>query len=258
MYTEKFEKFIDSIYKESEYYSKVFFYRWYNAIGAYYSSIGMEDDDIIAFLREYPVDIVRAYKYCPDVKPEVFAARHYASAYVPTTIEKGFKILDKVFPLQGKEFAIDESKDEFCTEQHMDLGMWIRNNWIYRPEVDDSIVQERYDKCYTMLIGNQPGEPMLDHPDEVSGRFLETYYDHLKEFVAVKNNPIPVRRKPVKCRHCGHKVLRIQYGYPSHEMMEASERGEILLGGCIVSEDSPDYACPICGQSYCRVQFYDD
>lgn len=257
MYTEKFEMFVDSIYKESEYYTKVFFYRWYNDIGAYYSSIGMDEDDIIAFLREYPVDIARAYKYCPDVKPEVFAARHYASAYVPTTIEEGFKILDKVFPLQGKEFAIDESKEEFCAEQHMDLGMWIRNNWIYRPEVDDSIVQERYDKCYTMLTGNQPGEPMLDHPDEVSGRFLEIYYDHLKEFVAINNDPIPVRRKPVKCHHCGHKVLRIQYGYPSHAMMEAAERGEILLGGCIISEDSPDCACPVCGQSFKRMVFYD-
>lgn len=257
MYTEKFEKFVDSIYKESEYYTKVFFYRWYNAIGAYYSSIGMDEDDIIAFLREYPVDIARAYKYCPDVKPEVFAARHYASAYVPTTIEEGFKILDKVFPLQGKEFAIDESKEEFCTEQHMDLGMWIRNNWIYRPEVDDTIVQEHYDKCYTMLTGTQPGEPMLDYPDEASGRFLEIYYDHLKEFVATKNDPIPVRRKPVKCPHCGAKVLRIQYGYPGPEMMEAAERGEILLGGCCISPDSPDYACPICGQAFIKTVFYD-
>lgn len=257
MYTEKFEKFVDSIYKESEYYTKVFFYRWYNAIGAYYSSIGMDDDEIIAFLREHRVDIARAYKFCPDVKPEVFAARHYASAYVPTTIEEGFKILDKVFPLQGKEFAIDESKEEFCTEQHMDLGMWIRNNWIYRPEVDDSIVQERYDKCYAMLTGTQPGEPMLDHPDEVSGRFLEIYYDHLKEFVAIKNEPILVRRKPVKCPHCGSKVLSIQYGYPGHEMMEAAERGEILLGGCCISPDSPDCACPVCGQSFRRVVVYD-
>ena len=257
MYTEKFEKFVDSIYKESEYYTKVFFYRWYNAIGAYYSSIGMDEDDIIAFLREYPVDIARAYKYCPDVKPEVFAARHYTSAYVPTTIEEGFKILDKVFPLQGKEFAIDESKEEFCTEQHMDLGMWIRNNWIYRPEVDDTIVQEHYDKCYTMLTGTQPGEPMLDYPDEASGRFLEIYYDHLKEFVATKNDPIPVRRKPVKCPHCVAKVLRIQYGYPGPEMMEAAERGEILLGGCCISPDSPDYACPICGQAFIKTVFYD-
>ena len=98
--------------------------------------------------------------------------------------------------------------EEFCAEQHMELGMWIRNNWIYRPEVDDSIVQERYDKCYAMLTGTQPGEPMLDHPDEVSGRFLEIYYDHLKEFVAIKNEPILVRRKPVKCHHFGHKVLQ--------------------------------------------------
>lgn len=252
MYTEKFEKFVDSIYKESEYYSKKSFYRWYNAMGAYYSTNGMDDDEIIAFLRKHRVDIARAYQDCPDIKPEVFAARYYASVYVPTTEEGAFKILDQMFPLQEKESAIDESKEEFYIEQHMGLGMWIRNNWIYRPEVDDSIVQERYDKCYAMLTGTNPGEPIFDHPDEISGQFLEKYYDHLKEFVAIKNKPILVSRKPVKCPHCGSKVLRIQNGYPGHEMMEAAERGEILLGGCCISEGSPDFACPVCGQSFKR------
>ena len=177
---------------------------------------------------------------------------------IPVTEEEAFKLLDEIYPLEEKQMAIEKKKDEFVADEHFELGQWIRNNWIYPPDNADNETVQRYIDCNAMLTGTKPGEPDFCHPDEVSSRFLEKYYDHLKEFVAFKNDPIPVRRKPVKCHHCGSKVLRIQYGYPSHEMMEASERGEILLGGCIVSEDSPDYACPICGQSYCRVQFYDD
>ena len=40
-------------------------------------------------------------------------------------------------------------------------------------------------------------------------------------------------------------------------MMEAAERGEILLGGCCISPDSPDYGCPTCGQSFIKTVFYD-
>ncbi len=250
MYTEKYQEFIDSIYKESEYYTKEFFYRWYSGIGEYYSSIGMDDDDIIDFLKGHPVDIARAYKFIPNTDPKNFAARHLSSVYVPETEEEGFKILDRVFSLQQKEFAIDESKEEFCTEEHFGLGAWIRNHWIYRPECNDPIVKERYDRCYIMLTGNKPDEDMFTHPDTISGDFLGKYYDHLKEFVAIKKAPIMVRRKPVKCPHCGSKVLRIQYGLPGPKMMEAADRNEILLGGCCISEDSPDFGCPVCGQAF--------
>lgn len=176
---------------------------------------------------------------------------------IPTTEEEAFRILDDVYPLEEKRMAIEGTKDEFTANEHFELGMWIRNNWIYRPEVDDSIVQDRYDKCYAMLTGTQSGDPVFEHPDSISGDFLGRYYDHLKESVHVNDPAIPVRRKPVKCPHCGAKVLRIQYGYPSPETMEAAERGELLLGGCCISPDSPDYACPVCGQSFIKTVFYD-
>jgi len=53
---------------------------------------------------------------------------------------------------------------------------------------------------------------------------------------------------PRPCPTCGSTdAVRIAYGYPSHQMFEASERGEISLGGCIVGEESPDYECRACG-----------
>lgn len=176
---------------------------------------------------------------------------------IPLTEEEGFKILDEVMPLDDKAFAIQGTKEEFVTSEHFELGMWIRNHWLYPPEDANNDTVERYMKCCAMLTGTKPDEPMLEHPDSVSGEFLGRYYDHLKESVHVNDPAIPVRRKPVKCPHCGSKVLRIQYGYPGHEMMEAAERGEILLGGCCISPDSPDYGCPTCGQPFIKTVFYD-
>lgn len=52
------------------------------------------------------------------------------------------------------------------------------------------------------------------------------------------------------CPACGSAdAVRIACGYPSHEMFEASERGEISLGGCIVGPESPDYECRGCGNA---------
>ena len=257
MYTKRFEEFLDSIYKPSEYYSKEFFYRWYNACGAFLAEQGLEEDEIIAFLREHPIQVTRAWKYCSDLKPEIFAARHWTSFTVPTSEEDAFKILDEVMPLSDKDLAIHGTREEFESEEHFELGMWIRNHWIYRVDCDDSIVQDRYDKCYAMLTGTKPGDPVFEHPDSVSSDFLGRYYDHLKESVHINDSAIPVRRKPLKCPYCGSKVLRIQYGYPGHEMMEAAERGEILLGGCCIGPDSPVYGCPNCGQSFNKPIFID-
>lgn len=55
---------------------------------------------------------------------------------------------------------------------------------------------------------------------------------------------------PISCPTCGSpRVARVAYGYPSPALNEASERGEVLLGGCLVSGDSsdPPWACVDCG-----------
>jgi hypothetical protein len=49
------------------------------------------------------------------------------------------------------------------------------------------------------------------------------------------------------CPACGSRdALTIEYGYPSVEMGQAAERGEIVLGGCLVGAESPDYECRDC------------
>lgn len=49
------------------------------------------------------------------------------------------------------------------------------------------------------------------------------------------------------CPRCGSsKVIPIQYGYPAPEAFEAAERGEIVLGGSIVSSENPEWLCASC------------
>ena len=53
---------------------------------------------------------------------------------------------------------------------------------------------------------------------------------------------------PRACPSCGSTdAIRIEYGYPTDELFEASRRGEVRLGGCIVGDESPDYECRACG-----------
>ena len=49
------------------------------------------------------------------------------------------------------------------------------------------------------------------------------------------------------CPRCGSfGALEIVYGLPTGEAVEAAERGEIALGGCVIGEESPDYVCRTC------------
>lgn len=58
--------------------------------------------------------------------------------------------------------------------------------------------------------------------------------------------PLPATENDL-CPRCGAVPTPIAYGYPSNEMFEAAERGEILLGGCVVFYGQPTGSCSACG-----------
>ena len=59
-----------------------------------------------------------------------------------------------------------------------------------------------------------------------------------------------VHRK-YRCPACGEQAgVDILYGYPGLEMLEASEHGEIVLGGCCVCESNPDRHCLSCDHTW--------
>ena len=59
------------------------------------------------------------------------------------------------------------------------------------------------------------------------------------------------KRQPSRCR-CGATPIPIAYGFPGGELVEAVERGEVHLGGCVVSWKNPAWYCPSCHRTFGR------
>jgi hypothetical protein len=75
--------------------------------------------------------------------------------------------------------------------------------------------------------------------------------------------PPRLLRKSSKCPSCkAGKLIPIVYGLPSREVMEQSERGEVELGGCFITEvfdpktglvsGDPELYCPKCEGRFFR------
>lgn len=64
-----------------------------------------------------------------------------------------------------------------------------------------------------------------------------------------------IREKPIKitCPYCGSKHIgEYLYGLPifSASLEKKVNEGKIILGGCIITEDSPKYWCHDCEKNF--------
>jgi hypothetical protein len=49
------------------------------------------------------------------------------------------------------------------------------------------------------------------------------------------------------CPGCGAaETIPVMYGYPSYQAFQQQEAGLIMLGGCLVDPDNPDWHCKVC------------
>ena len=61
------------------------------------------------------------------------------------------------------------------------------------------------------------------------------------------------------CPKCGSDATAtIVYGFPSEELMEEAERGEVHLGGCCVTDNDPQWRCADCGYGWRDEAVHDD
>ena len=69
---------------------------------------------------------------------------------------------------------------------------------------------------------------------------------------SAKTDPKRRREKrPRTCPQCGSTdVVPILYGYPAPEAREEADRGEIALGGCVITGDDPQRHCNACGNDF--------
>ena len=64
-----------------------------------------------------------------------------------------------------------------------------------------------------------------------------------------------MKRKAPRCPECGsEKTVPILYGYPAPDAFESEKRGEVILGGCIVSKFSPKWHCNDCGNNWGSIE----
>ena len=53
------------------------------------------------------------------------------------------------------------------------------------------------------------------------------------------------------CPHCDYsKLIKIEYGAPGLETLDKADRGEVYIGGCVVSNFDPYYYCKECHRKY--------
>lgn len=58
-------------------------------------------------------------------------------------------------------------------------------------------------------------------------------------------------RPPPSCPRCRTRnAVPILYGLPVPEMEEESRKGEVMLGGCMIYSDDPDWHCRHCGNEW--------
>ena len=60
----------------------------------------------------------------------------------------------------------------------------------------------------------------------------------------------------VTCPRCGAlaPMLPIVFGFPMADLFEAEQRGEIVLGGCVVDVEDPTHRCSACGRDVILAQ----
>lgn len=52
--------------------------------------------------------------------------------------------------------------------------------------------------------------------------------------------------KTPNCATCGLPMVPIVYGFPTEETFEEADKGNVVLGGCIIDFDDPQWACLLC------------
>lgn len=53
-------------------------------------------------------------------------------------------------------------------------------------------------------------------------------------------------------------MVPIVYGMPGPELIEASARGEVSIGGCVVHDDMPAFICSVCEETAGRIEDIDE
>jgi hypothetical protein len=93
---------------------------------------------------------------------------------IPKTKDECFALLDKELSVEDKRFLLED--EAAAVDVHFSLGMWIRNNWIYKRKEEDlrNLMKQFADHPLDLNM-------MCYSPDMASQKIIESYIEHLKE-----------------------------------------------------------------------------
>lgn len=97
----------------------------------------------------------------------------------PKTFEECFKSLDELLNDEQKNTIRNTPVEEFRAEQHLGLGLFIRNQWLY-PE--ESKLKEYFKNLYKELLRDKDDYYLYLclQQDDLSGAILFSYWHHLR------------------------------------------------------------------------------
>mgnify|MGYP006435393845 CR=1 FL=1 len=72
----------------------------------------------------------------------------------------------------------------------------------------------------------------------------------IRKIMSYKYHP-----KPSVCPACdSDKILDIVYGYPAESLDKGAQQGKVILGGCVITGDDPQWQCSKCGTDFYRIK----
>lgn len=100
------------------------------------------------------------------------------------------------------------------------------------------------------------GETQSDPETAVEIVFGDSEHDLVglaKQIMDLRKRTITKKKK---CPKCGeHEGVEIVYGYPTNALWEQVERGEVALGGCLVTPENPRWWCRVCKHRWGKESF---
>ncbi len=96
----------------------------------------------------------------------------------PKTTEEAFAIIDNMLTDEEKGIAVKQKASDWSGDQHFNLGLWIRNNWIYKGDIPFWILTGEKEPEFKE---GMPFPINSTSPDVISSKFLELYHKHLKK-----------------------------------------------------------------------------
>ena len=151
--------------------------------------------------------------------------------------------------VEGKEVRL-----EFDVQQKDKYGRLLAYVW-YNPTVSAREMPMQgayYDKfgifINATIIKSGYASPMTVPPNVKYADLFQKLYQEAREN---KRGLWKESEATAVCPQCGAKDgVRIVYGKPGRELIDKAERGEIALGGCIVTDNDPQWACKTCNHRW--------